>query len=1771
LTFLCKPGKSGRTPAELRPIALLEPTGKAVMGLLAHRLFHSVSSRLLRLPQLAYLPLRGSDEAICRVRKHCSDVCDMLHLLRFDIHRAANDTPGPDAAGGLLLSLDLTKAFDSVLRSKLFHALESLGADSQTLDMLRHIYEHTSFSFWHRGQSRTLPTHRGIRQGCKAAPILWSCFAAWILETAAATNGWAWLHEALTAYADDFCLHSIFRSVADFHLTISKVGTFLDLLLDAGLSINRDKTIAILKLHGPFRAKLYKRYVKRTKDGTFICIPSRHGNPFMIRLVSQVSYLGVVLCYSNFELLTMKHRIQAGVKISHQLQRWIFSTTGLSQSQKIKLWFQCIFPCLTYGIRPIGLTSQTVQMLDRAFLQQLRRICRSPVHLTHLTHVDFLERAGIADPLLSYLHQCRKAQRRESQRVSKLQADDIVHFCPATDYDQLEQVLLQAYALRRDSETLHQAEFVSHACPQCELQFSTMAQLRRHQTLEHGHRPGLLRPYTAMESHAGLPTCQRCGKMFTTWHRLHYHAQFVCTHALQEDEDLEHRLRVREYLHYVQGVSFVALCQRQDLTTYFTHRCILCGKYLTTSRGVLRHWSDAHNDVFRQHGDWNAYLLHQVGTSNPCEFCGTHFQREQNCVVIRQYAMYMTAHGQQAPAANHRAPTAFPCTTCDKVFLTKHGLEQHLRNFHSAIQVGDQLSDAQIDAHCLVMQAVETDACMDLLGHPHIAELLSHVCLTCQKPFQRKNELVRHLKGHHASLWNQIVIDATIIEERLKGPQECFCIPPVYNRKHQCMLTLQFALLRLTAQPGPDAELARSSTPDLLLAPAEIVHQLAWLGLLRLLTHNPALKMTLSLHCQVCGSNFTSPTQLMGHLRALHGQAISEAAAWIRLLTWVLFSAHGCLCNPAVNHGTPLHTCPLIYNLALMINDGATDIIIPWHYRATDLMDVLEPLVTEPVLSKVTTLMMTRRFEDVMMSTEVYQLLTQRCLLCDTVIPLSCARTHIRVAHNFDLRCLEAIIQQLATRAAQTHFDHWCSFCGQLLPYDLEDEDFTPRPEQHMLECDYIALVAMLLSYPVWYKKPFIPDEWPTIDEVERGSHEVHLQLMQFNAQPSAQVDALGQSFEQLAACGFFMMSDPKFLDQLHFHCLMCGRKFYTPWKMFEHLQTHNYRQYDTFLCSRRLHLRCQQPCQFCSLQRHLAQLGSHCLPLFHLAVFLCNGGGLGPGQRYLEFNSVGRTNESVGPWLRQQQTGQKAKDREQGGGQERPQALQTVIRRIGDHGCQTGIEDGGQFAAAASRTSVHSPSTTGTRFGDSPDVGGDAILAQRLQGNATEASFGGGPDFHPGGATDPSLQVNSKGSSMGRVPEAESDRFGRQYAVSQMGCNGPDIEADEGCNSEAGRSPSCNSEHPSVGPRSDHDHPIPWTDKAFRVNRPGNPISMDDFESQSAGSLERSQASLLSRHLAVSEDLHQATGHREEQSVQGHSAEVNQRIVRIMMNPGNICFANALVICLAWATLTAGTLDPQWWPLGGFELFRSVTAISGIPLNLLTFQPFLWLLTDGWTITDMDRQQDVAEFAHWFLQRTKTLFVNCAWVARFMRGGMENDPSVSHEKGHPHGLIQLPIFDAHAPTCSLQNLIDSWHDDLGLCRSATQVGRTIVLSISRFLPDTTQKCAQKIVFSNTVKFPSFIDGSSDVHHFQYLISGFIFHLGQTPYSGHYQAAIRCRNKWFLYEDGQLPEQCIDLPDHILQNTVLFWLHPLDGIAARDIEELRESRERNIAEEDTAM
>ena len=45
LALLVKPGKSGNHPSDLRPIVLLEPTGKAVLGLVASQIQPELTPR----------------------------------------------------------------------------------------------------------------------------------------------------------------------------------------------------------------------------------------------------------------------------------------------------------------------------------------------------------------------------------------------------------------------------------------------------------------------------------------------------------------------------------------------------------------------------------------------------------------------------------------------------------------------------------------------------------------------------------------------------------------------------------------------------------------------------------------------------------------------------------------------------------------------------------------------------------------------------------------------------------------------------------------------------------------------------------------------------------------------------------------------------------------------------------------------------------------------------------------------------------------------------------------------------------------------------------------------------------------------------------------------------------------------------------------------------------------------------------------------------------------------------------------------------------------------------------------------------------------------------------------------------------------------------------------------------------------------------------------------------------------------------------------------
>ena len=127
LCLLPKHTRRSHLPQGLRPITLLEPCGKALLGTLASHLFDHIGDVLCSVPQYAYLPGRGTEEALVRIFNHCADVRTLCNSRRHPLQQLAQGSQPSSLGGGLLVTLDLSKAFDMVPRGRLFRCLSDLG------------------------------------------------------------------------------------------------------------------------------------------------------------------------------------------------------------------------------------------------------------------------------------------------------------------------------------------------------------------------------------------------------------------------------------------------------------------------------------------------------------------------------------------------------------------------------------------------------------------------------------------------------------------------------------------------------------------------------------------------------------------------------------------------------------------------------------------------------------------------------------------------------------------------------------------------------------------------------------------------------------------------------------------------------------------------------------------------------------------------------------------------------------------------------------------------------------------------------------------------------------------------------------------------------------------------------------------------------------------------------------------------------------------------------------------------------------------------------------------------------------------------------------------------------------------------------------------------------------------------------------------------------------------------------------------------------------
>ena len=175
LSFIPKPSKPASKPENLRPLGIIRPDGKGIASEARRRLDPLFKQAHFASPQFAYIPGRGIADAQLRVIGHAKRVRALLRSRAPDRFRSSKGgTKKPDLIGGFTFSLDLSQAFDKTSRDSLLRALTTYGASSEDVELVASLHREAQYNLKYGRSQDQVTSTRGIKQGCKLAPALFS-------------------------------------------------------------------------------------------------------------------------------------------------------------------------------------------------------------------------------------------------------------------------------------------------------------------------------------------------------------------------------------------------------------------------------------------------------------------------------------------------------------------------------------------------------------------------------------------------------------------------------------------------------------------------------------------------------------------------------------------------------------------------------------------------------------------------------------------------------------------------------------------------------------------------------------------------------------------------------------------------------------------------------------------------------------------------------------------------------------------------------------------------------------------------------------------------------------------------------------------------------------------------------------------------------------------------------------------------------------------------------------------------------------------------------------------------------------------------------------------------------------------------------------------------------------------------------------------------------------------------------------------------------------
>ena len=695
LILLHKPGKSGREVSHYRPLVLQCPVGKAILKWASSQIRSVMLPKLLLHPQFAFLPNRSAEMAIFKAQ---SFLAHRRQVAGYVIPPSSWIKAGwtrPSCSGCLVVSLDLSQAFDRVDRSYLMHCLASHGIASDILGLIWSWHLYPEYHLQLGDSKRDIRTSRGVRQGCTIAPLLWTVFLYDVIEDLCRKYPEVdWL-SLLVESADDLLLCFGMDFPLDLEKAIKNVCIFLDHLEYMGLCVNLDKTQFLLHISGTQASKILKKHTCIHKGTRCLRLsPSR--SP---KICQSVDYLGIKLSWQKSSELSLAHRMNSGRRSFAILYPWWRST--LSLALKVRLYTTIVLPTVTYGLSALGLSDSCCKKLHSFVMKQIRSILRSPSHITRESDMDLLKRlhvvpvfdkvslgacrllrrmtstlrsqASSCTSLTSMLHHHSKHQSQWWQTLLRGLARLSFSFSPGYGSQDVcaflslipEEMLHEAWLLARPSVLFPPQmpmlleSFSEFVCPDCNRRFPSFNQLRSHQ--RHGisckFEKRQLDYNPCLDARSATPSCFWCKRSFKWWHQVQVHIQQgQCSALDRRDEVLQAQPRPAMHLH-------------ADLKEH----CIMCGRWFKFARSLSKHLRSSHgSDVAAGMTKYREIDLSALKAGRQCPFClllGSSSQisghLRGHCVVLLQRCMAQSTKPQSPDWRRYIPSEVVP--SCDRV------------------------------------------------------------------------------------------------------------------------------------------------------------------------------------------------------------------------------------------------------------------------------------------------------------------------------------------------------------------------------------------------------------------------------------------------------------------------------------------------------------------------------------------------------------------------------------------------------------------------------------------------------------------------------------------------------------------------------------------------------------------------------------------------------------------------------------------------------------------------------------------------------------------------------------------------------------------------------------------------------------------------------------------------------------------------------------------------------------------------------------------------